>query len=141
MSQWRTVEQDRAKRALACVQKIKPKSKEASDYQSLAKHAPAHIQINGLGQTLAFWRSKRKDKNGNLKPEGLIYEDVSAWVCERMGVNWKHTPNSRDEHLLVYLTKCSTADYRRATVETMAFLNWLKRFAEAELEGDEHEPT
>ena len=28
----------------------------------------------------------------------------------------------------------SSADYRRATAEALAYLNWLKRFAEAEPE-------
>jgi CRISPR-associated protein Cmr5 len=30
-----------------------------------------------------------------------------------------------------------SASYRRATVEALAFLTWLKRFAEAELPAEE----
>jgi CRISPR-associated protein Cmr5 len=139
MANPRTTEQKRAERALKCVRNVKDdKDIKASEYVTLAKRAPANIQTNGLGQTLAFWRSKRKDKQGNIKPEGVIYEHVSSWVCKQM--NWQHSPNDRDKnldkHLLVHLTQCSTGDYRRATVEAMAFLSWLKRFAEAELGDD-----
>jgi len=129
MANPRTVEQLRAERALKCVQKVKT---DKDEYKTIARRSPATIQTNGLGQTLAFWRSKHKDKAGNIKPEGVIYDHVSEWVCPKMG--WVHTPNEKDnKHLLVYLTQCATSDYRRATVEAMAFLNWLKRFAEAEL--------
>jgi CRISPR/Cas system CMR-associated protein Cmr5 small subunit len=37
------------------------------------------------------------------------------------------------------LTEKSSADYRRATVETMALLIWLRRFAEAQLAKEEDE--
>lgn len=129
MANPRTIEQKRAERALKCVQEVKTDSSiKSSEYVTLAKRAPANIQTNGLGQTLAFWRSKGKGKRGDASE--TIYQDVSIWVCERM--KWS---TENDKHLLVHLTECSTADYRRATVEAMAFLNWLKRFAEAEL-GD-----
>ncbi len=128
MANPRTVEQLRAERALARVIAVKnDKDVKSSEYATLAKRAPANIQTNGLGQTLAFWRSKGKGNRQNAAE--TIYQDISKWVCPRMG--W----GDRDD-LLTKLTQCSTQDYRRATVETMAFLNWLKRFAEAEL-GDE----
>lgn len=126
MANPRTTEQKRAERALARVSAVKNDAKKG-EYLTLAKRAPANIQTNGLGQTLAFWRSKGKGKRQDMAE--TIYQDVSKWVCLQMG--W-----GENEDLLTKITICTTADYRRATVETMAFLNWLKRFAEAEL-GDE----
>lgn len=121
MANSRTTEQKRAERALACIRAVKPSDKD--EYTTQAKRAPANIQTNGLGQTLAFWRSK-----GKKKPTEVLYEHVAKWVCPQMG--WQE-----EDDLLEKLTQCSTSEYRRATVETMAFLSWLKRFAEAELEG------
>lgn len=123
----RTVEQKRAERALARVKAVKGNSSiKNSEYRTLATQAPAHIQANGLGQTLAFWRSKGKGKKA--EPAEVLYQDVSNWVCSQMA--WTDT----NVDLLTKLTVCDTSEYRRATVETMAFLTWLKRFAEAELE-------
>lgn len=130
MANPRTTEQKRAERALKCVLDVNnDKDIKNSEYVTLAKRAPANIQTNGLGQTLAFWRSKGKRKSQDAAE--VIYQNVSVWVSEQMG--WTH---NQDEHLLPHLTQCSTSDYRRATVEAMAFLSWLKRFAEAELGDD-----
>jgi CRISPR-associated protein Cmr5 len=103
------------------------------DYGRLAKSVPADIQANGLGQTLAFLRAKGS-KDGKPKPEDahwLLQEDISSWVMARLGL-----PQHR-KGLLGWITdQASTDDYRRATAEAMAFLVWLKRFAEAELGGE-----
>jgi CRISPR-associated protein Cmr5 len=127
MANPRTTEQLRAERALKYVQEVREGTTKDSEYRTLSSRASAHIQTNGLGQTLAFWRSK-----GRKKPADVLYEHVSTWVCPQMG--W----GDKDD-LLTKLTQCSTQDYRRATVETMAFLNWLRRFAEAELKAGETE--
>jgi CRISPR-associated protein Cmr5 len=130
MANPRTTEQKRAERALKCVRDVKDdQGIKVSEYVTLVKRAPANIQTNGLGQTLAFWRSKGKGKRQDAAE--VIYQDVSAWVCGQMG--WQYNQN---EHLLPHLTQCNTGNYRRATVEAMAFLSWLKRFAEAELGDD-----
>ena len=125
MSTRQTVEQGRARRAMECITEAKAaKDKWGKDYGSLARRAPADIQSSGLGQTLAFWKSKPKNQENMM-----LYNHVSKWVCERI-VDWK------DKDLLTQLTdpNTTTADYRRATAEAQAFLIWLKRFAEAELE-------
>jgi CRISPR-associated protein Cmr5 len=128
MANPRTTEQKRAERALARVQEAKNQGKKfRDDYKNFAKRAPANIQTNGLGQTLAFWRSKGKGDRGEAAE--VIYRDISQWVLEEM--KW----SSDNDDLLKKVTECSTNEYRRATIEAMAFLNWLRRFAEAEL-GD-----
>jgi len=42
----------------------------------------------------------------------------------------------REDLLYWIVNNAATDEYRRATAETMAFLTWLKRFAEAELGDD-----
>jgi CRISPR-associated protein Cmr5 len=121
MSQQRSLEQKRAAQAWECVKEVKSRSYK-KDYLSLARSAPADIQANGLGQTLAFWRAKKKDEHTAL------YQHVAAWV--KTQVRFAQPPD-----LLEWIIKqAGTDEYRRATAETIAFLSWIKRFAEAELE-------
>ena len=127
MSQQRSLEQERAKAAWKAISEAKKNNKDyQGKYKSAARSAAANIQINGLGQTLAFWRSKPKEEHYKR-----IYWVVSDWVKGRL--TWKS-----DAHVLLWITDhAKTDDYRRATAEALAFLNWVKRFAEAELEGEE----
>jgi CRISPR-associated protein Cmr5 len=123
MSRQQTLEQKRAAAAWASV--TAPNKKAYSDkYGQLAKSGPASIQANGLGQTLAFWRAKGKHKS-NDEHEAL-YQDVSAWVREQLHVK-------QPDLLDWIMNHASTDQYRQATAEAIAFLGWLKRFAEAEL--------
>lgn len=92
-------------------------------YGRQARRVPAQIQTNGLGQTLAFLRSKGK---GQLDSEHQsVYNDLSSWVTVQMGWN--------DSDILINILKNDSATYQRATTEALAYLTWLKRFAEAEL--------
>jgi CRISPR-associated protein Cmr5 len=130
MSQQRSLEQKRAAQAWDCVTPVKGKKYE-KEYSSLAKSAPADIQANGLGQTLAFWRAKGYDK-GKPKDDNAhaqLLRHVSEWVRNQLSL-----ANSKE--MLEWIAKDATTDqYRRATAEAMAFLAWVKRFAEAELGG------
>jgi CRISPR-associated protein Cmr5 len=127
-SRRRSLEQERANEAWAVVARLKDQP-IAREYRSLAQSAPADIQANGLGQTLAFWRAKGYDK-GQAKQDNAharLFEDVSAWVCRQLQIG-----DGRD--LLTWVVETATTnDYRRATAEALAFLTWLKRFVEAEL--------
>lgn len=135
MSAQRTLEQDRAAAAWARVKQIRDsRAGYAKEYGQLAKSVPADIQANGLGQTLAFLRAKGS-KDGKPKDDGnsapwKLQEHISDWVMARM-------VREHDNGLLGWITAegTSTSDYRRATAEAIAFLIWLKRFAEAELGG------
>ncbi|MGH7964800.1 MAG: type III-B CRISPR module-associated protein Cmr5 [Candidatus Binatia bacterium] len=121
MSQQRSLEQKRAAQAWDCVKEVTSRNYK-KDYLSLARSAPADIQANGLGQTLAFWRAKKKDE------DKALYQHVAAWVKLQMRF-------TQPEDLLEWIMrKASTDEYRRATTEAIAFLSWVKRFAEAELE-------
>jgi len=124
MSRQRSLEQERAKAAWERVSAVKGQS-YAGKYGQLARSAPADIQANGLGQTLAFWKAKGENHHRAL------LEHVSEWVKGQIGFS--------DGDLLQWVvTTADTDGYRRATAEAIAFLIWLKRFAEAELpkEGD-----
>lgn len=135
MSNQRTLEQERAAFAWDCIQNIKKEifvgdQKKQENYSSLARKAPADIQTNGLGQTIAFWRAKGSDKGkpDPKTPDYHILQHVTGWL------NSKKSMNLGKPDLVEWVSKeAQTADYRRATTETIAFLVWLKRFSEAEL--------
>ena len=141
MSRQRSLEQQRAEMAWAAVwqvkqnnEKLEKKDKYAKEYGSLARSAPADIQSNGLGQTLAFWRAKGYDhgKPKDNNPHAVLFGHVADWLRKQ-----KILPVDKDPVEWIS-TEARTDEYRRASAETIAFLIWLKRFAEAELprEGD-----
>ena len=91
-------------------------------YGQIARSAPADIIANGLGQTLAFWKAKGKKE----APYRLLLSDLSGWMSSQPGLS--------NGDLLLWITNtASTSAYRRATAEAIAYLTWVKRFAEAEL--------
>ena len=92
-------------------------------YSSLAKSAPVMILTNGLGQTMAFFRSKRNGRN----EYSLLYEHLDTWLTEN--VNW--TGNSGSTGLMERIISESSQGYRMATDEALAILAWIKRFAAA----------
>lgn len=134
MNKQRTLEQDRAKAAWDAVQAVKEKGYN-KEYGQLARSAPAQIQTNGLGQALTFWRAKgSKDgrpRDGGDNAHWKLQEHVSDWVLGQLKA--AH-PNG----LMGWIMdeKTTSDQYRQATGEAMAFLMWLKRFAEAELGGE-----
>ncbi|GAB4483282.1 MAG: hypothetical protein Kow0088_26420 [Anaerolineales bacterium] len=133
MSRLRSLEQERARFAWERIIAAKKRNNDfAQKYGQLARSAAADVQTNGLAQTLAFWKAKGKGKQDD--EHQVIYQDVSEWVLNRIGV-------SKVKELLPWIMheRTTTNQYRQATAEAMAFLQWLKRFAEAEL--SEEKPT
>lgn len=110
-----TLEQERAGQAWHDVSGISDQL--GSKYGTQARKLPALIQINGLGQTLAFLKSK-PDNKAMYK----VYDHLSAWVMRRMG---------NGDDLLQAVTGWTSEEYRRATAEALAYALWLRRFAEA----------
>ncbi len=131
----RIIEQKRGERAWRDVNEAKTRlGDKQKEYRSLARGLNAMIQINGLGQSLAFLRAKGGAEQNGQPPQnahGLLFRHISSWVGEQM----------RDYHgpsLLEWIVAPTTSReaYRRATAECLAFGNWLRRFAEAELRGE-----
>jgi CRISPR-associated protein Cmr5 len=122
-SRQRILEQQRAAFAWQCVQAVQ-RTDFASEYGQLAREAASLVQMHGLGQTLAFLASKAKDQQNEHRQ---LARDLSRWVSQQL----LGTP--RDDLREWIVLQASVAEYRRATLEALAFLAWLKRFAEAEL--------
>jgi CRISPR-associated protein Cmr5 len=119
----RDLDRERASIAWSNVQEVKPKAYQAK-YGSLARKIPTLIQTNGLGQTLAFLKAKRKDHHNEM------FKHLSEWLSSRISV-------AGTENFLSKIFVMESSTYRLATAEALAFLQWLKRFAEAELDKEE----
>ena len=135
-----TIEQERGRIAWEDVQQVKGKKLE-QEYRSIARGLNSMIQINGLGQTLGFL--KAKGKNDESKAHYRLLMHLTGWMQSE---NHFKAPNREViargyDGLLRWVTDEGTtsADYRRATTECLAFGNWLRRFAEAELQEPEIE--
>lgn len=121
----RDLERERAARAWDNITSVKGQSYE-KEYGSLARKLSTMIQVNGLAQTLAFLKAKGKSHHNEA------YNHISAWICDRF--KWQDSD-------LLKRTISNTMDsqqYRLTTAECLAFLQWLKRFAEAELKMEEN---
>jgi len=117
-----TIEQRRAADAWRVIKDEVKGRDYAGEYASLAKSAPADIQTNGLGQTVAFWYAKSPSRQSH---RGML-QHISEWVLQEMEAE-KHS------NLLDWITQVGSDEYLRATMEALAYLVWIKRFAEAEL--------
>lgn len=132
-------EQERGRQAWENVKDIKGKDKNLQkEYRSLARGLNAMIQINGLGQTLGFL--KAKGKNDEKKPHYLLLLHLTNWMqnANHFKASNRQVIEQGYDGLLHWVIDANTtsADYRRATTECMAFGTWLRRFAEAELEEE-----
>ncbi|MBI5749396.1 MAG: type III-B CRISPR module-associated protein Cmr5 [Nitrospinae bacterium] len=132
MSLITNLEHERAKKAWSCVNDVNSKEKDKfkKEYRSIVMKSPTLIIINGLGQTLAFLKSK--GKNDENKPEEKLYRNIESWIDKR--VQW-----TASGELMEKIISLPNDKFRYATAETLSFLSWMKRFADAVLpkEGDE----
>jgi CRISPR-associated protein Cmr5 len=122
-----TLDQRRARHAWDAVQQLKKLDKDkAKEYAGEAEKLPTRIMAAGLGQALAFLaaKAKAKDKKPNLKK---LLDDLTGWVIQQ-----RPMIAAKTDSLLGSVIHGNSDFLRRATDETLAYLQWLNRFAEAE---------
>jgi CRISPR-associated protein Cmr5 len=140
------IEQERGRKAwqdIAAIKALNNKELERK-YRSRARSLNAMIQINGLGQTLGFFSanawSKGKDQEKRKETECYyLLAHLTDWMRDHFTASNSSAMGADYKGLLTWLIneETTSADYRRATTECLAFGVWLRRFAEAELEEDE----
>lgn len=92
--------------------------KDLEDYKRNVKKMPMMIQVNGLAQTVSFYQTKGDSHIAILKH---LYKHLLSQQLI--------TANSR-ENLVAVIVNLESNDYRIVTTEIMAYLQWLKRFAD-----------
>ena len=128
-----TMEQQRAAYALKKVKEYEKKpEKKQGEFKSYANKLPFMIHANGLGQALAFYRSK---KAGDAHRD--LFDVVSGWLLEE-GQPFAQQPGIQDPDALTGLTTSSMTDYMAAQAEAIMLMTWVKKFARAFLKGKEN---
>ena len=127
MAEVEVLEQKRAKLAWDFIQEIKNMhNNDQKDFKSAIRKLPAMLLTSGLGQTVAFHLSKGKDK-----PHYKIIENV-AKALEKLT---KIYDIGDADSFIKKISNCNHETYIILANEALKYITWLKRFAEAELEG------
>jgi CRISPR/Cas system CMR-associated protein Cmr5 small subunit len=139
-----TLEQARATFALKKVEAVKdlPDPSRRAKFKTQLVKLPARLHNNGLGQTVAFYLAAGNGKS-EAKPEVEICGWLEDWLRNGDGAVYR---DPGDGGLIDWITGKETTFggaagdpallYRHASAEARALAGWLKRFAEAFLEGD-----
>jgi CRISPR-associated protein Cmr5 len=88
-------------------------------YRSYVKKMPSLIQVNGLGQALAFCYQKKKEYR-------VIYDQLHTWIKER----YKQYFQEHNKEFVEVVIGLKSADYRVLTMEVLELLNWMRKFAD-----------
>ena len=125
----RTLGQKRAEYALERVLAI-PEDKK-KDFKSFSAGAPSMILQNGFGQALAFWLAKKEDKHV------VLFDMIWQWLsCEKNDVKNEFVERDKAKTRTDFIRQLSDMDqnkYLAAQKETLALLEWVKRYANADL--------
>ena len=123
----RGIEQGRAKFAYDCVNEVVQNANAdlKKKYKSGAKKLPVLIKTNGLAQALAFINNR---DDGNVK----LYDMITDWLNHKQLVE-------EDRDLVDVVIDKSSNEYRRITTETLALLNWARRFVDGLMKDVEEE--
>ena len=118
-----TLDQRRAKHAWQAVTAAK-NERDFKDFCMHARRLPVRIMASGLGQALSFLNAK------GYAP-GLLRE-IGDWVLDKREKPGSAKPKPAENELIKRIIDGNSDFLRRATDETIAYLQWLNRFAEAE---------
>lgn len=125
-------DQERAKKAWDSIDYVdlKCEGKFKEEYRSIAMKLPTMIVTNGLGQALAFLKSKSKGKKGNAHEK--IYRDLEDCLFKNKDILWDGTKGELIEKVI----NLPNDKFRLVTSEALSFLSWVKRFADAVLKKE-----
>ena len=132
----RNLAQKRAKHALDKVNEIIDKYANLNNknFKSFAAGAPTIILQNGVGQALAFWASKMKsDKINNEK---YILYVIKSWFANAENPLKFIESNNDEKSFITNLINKDQAKYLEIQKETLAMLEWFKRYANAFLSDE-----
>ena len=116
----RTIEQGRAKFAYDSVNEVvqNANADKKKKYKSGAKKLPVLIKTNGLDQALAFINNR---DDGNVE----LYNTIRDWLSQKQLIEL----DINTDLVAIVIDKPSN-EYRRITTETLALLNWVRRFVD-----------
>lgn len=120
-----TKEQQRSAFALEKIQDFGTNSVPKDD-ANFVVGTPTMILTNGIAQTMAFLLSKQKPDT--VVKEVKVFRILKRWLSQEIGAL---QDTSDDRKFLEQFSKLEQKDYLRAQEESLALLQWLKRYARA----------
>ena len=127
-----TLDQRRARHAWDAIKNILEKGEQVSqDYMREVKRLPVRIQTAGLGQALGFLYAKSSDRGVDAKK--MLLEDLAQWLLVKRKLGNQSGKNSDRSSILRAIVDGDAEFLRRTTGEALMYLQWLGRFAEAEI--------
>jgi CRISPR-associated protein Cmr5 len=128
-----TLGQKRAAHALEAVKRLE-KDNNYGNFGSYVQRLPATIVMNGLGQAMASeLAAARGCKDEDERAHKILFELVESWL-QKCNAYPKID-------LMIAIVQGNQEDYVRAQAEALAYLDWLKKFSQAYLNGDKDGST
>ncbi len=126
---WPTLDQRRARHAWQSVERARGLP-DAADFAREVKRLPVRIRSAGLGQALAFLSAKSAKCGTDARSQILL--DVGDWLLKQRGLGSAESKVDKTSVLRIIIEGDANL-LRRASGETMAYLQWLGRFSEAQI--------
>lgn len=100
-------------------------------FKAYSNSLPAMIQMNGIGQALAFAYQKSNGDKDESKGWKALLDTVSTWLLQRE--IWGK--QAAGANVVQVLSGGTQKQYQLAQAEAQALLSWVKDFARAEIAG------
>lgn len=110
-------------------------------YGTLARKLPSYLQVNGVGQTLAFLFAKGKGEGSrgtegrSAKGDGVLLRHLRDRVLRTITGGGNIASDPRD--VMAVVLALDPDQHRLVGAELAATATWLKRFAEGRLGEEE----
>ncbi|HOM11200.1 MAG: type III-B CRISPR module-associated protein Cmr5 [Spirochaetes bacterium] len=114
-----TLGQDRSKYALEQVLQV---GQRIDKFDTFTAGAATMILRNGLGQTMAFWMQKSEGRDD--EKHGALLRIVRVWLNEKQIIQ-----STDNISFIRALSEVPQETYLAAQKETLALLEWVKRYA------------
>lgn len=99
------------------------------ELRSYIKRMPTMIQVNGLGQALAFYYSKKGTYS-------VVYQIVEKWIVQQKLKDLFEGDGYNE--FVERVINLNSHEYKLVTNETIALLNWLRRFVEGMVQEEKN---
>ena len=112
-------------RAKFCLEQLEKLECPRDEFKNFSAGLPAMILQNGFGQALAFLAAKSSGKD---KKHSSAFTIIASWLHRQNLIQ-----SVRTVDVLTEVSSMTQDKYLHAQKETLAMLEWLKRYANAEL--------
>lgn len=99
------------------------------EYKSYVKKLPQMILNNGLGNAIAFINSKKNGNSSSSKSYKKLYSHIEEYLKQRGFLE-------QSNNLIKKVVDMDSKTYLLCTKEVLAYVKWLKRFAEGMIKDD-----